>query len=99
MVSSDAPFGPSDVQSLNDQASIDACHSKAWDEAVSIVRDEVNRYIAELNTSRAEAEAVGNVRKMANCHRMCDTLNELFSRVEAKGKRRREDKGNLSLVV
>ena len=52
VVSSDAPFGPSGVQSLGDQASIDACHSKAWDGAVSTVRVEVDRYIAEIHITR-----------------------------------------------
>jgi hypothetical protein len=96
VVSSNAHLGPSGVQSLDDKASIDACHRKAWDEAVSTVRVEVNRYIAEL---RAEAEIAGLERKMLNCDHKREALQELLSRVLAEMERRREDKGSRSLVV
>jgi hypothetical protein len=87
------------VQSLDDQASIDACHSKAWDEAVSTVRVEVDRYIAEINRSRAEAEAAGLVRKTLSCDHKWEALQELLCRVLAEKGKRRGDKGSSSLVV
>ena len=99
VVSSDAPLGRSGAQFLDDQASIDAYHSKAWDEAVSTVRVEVNRYIAELHRLGAEAETAGLERKTMNCDHKCDALEELLCRVLAKMEKRREGNGSPSLVV
>jgi hypothetical protein len=89
VVSPNGSLGSSGLKSLDDQPSIDACHSKAWDEAISTVRVEVNRYIAEL---RAEAEITELERKMLNCDHKREALQELLSRVLAEMERRREDK-------
>lgn len=96
VVSSDAPLRSSGVPSLGNQASIDACHRKAWGEAISTVQVEVNRYIAEL---RAEAETTELERKMLNCDHKREALQELLFRVLAEMKRRREGKGSRSFVV
>ena len=96
VVSSDAPLGSSGVPSLGNQASIDACHRKAWGEAISTVQVEVNRYIAEL---RAEAETTELERKMLNCDHKREALQELLFRVLAEMKRRREGKNSRSFVV
>jgi hypothetical protein len=78
------------VQSPEERALIDACHSSAWDAGVFAIQLLIERYQAETRRAGAEAETAGNDRKRLNCDHRSDALEELLLRVYAEKKKKEE---------